>query len=405
MRAVRRWSRLREVRWLRAALLRLAPALALALLAGCGGGGAKDAPFSGAATIPAQAPEAPALGIPYLATKNTTRVPGADPTTDAAAVADAVYPSQDRGSRPSVVALVNSNDVGGALAASVLVAAPLKAAILFSNGSTLPQVSAAALKALRPTGSSDAGDATVIRVGDVAQPSGVKTTDIIGHDPVSLAAAIDRFQTSTAGEPSSDVMVVSTDAPEFGMAAAAFAARSGDSILLVTKDGVPPATRAAIAQHASPNIYEMGPVTVIGKKVTSELRKLGTVRRITGTDPASVSTALARYHTGKFGWNIDGSPGHGFVFAAASRPLDAVAATALSNSGTYGPLLVLPRAAPLAPALADYLYRNQPGYRRDPTTSFYNHGWVIGDQGAITLATQTTIDRLLEPVPVSSASQ
>ena len=75
------------------------------VLAGCGGGGDSS---GDAAPTPGEGDQAPALGqgggdeqaatdlgFPAFATRNTTRVGGADPVADAAAVAQAVYPSRD----------------------------------------------------------------------------------------------------------------------------------------------------------------------------------------------------------------------------------------------------------------------------------------------------------------------
>ena len=43
------------------------------------------------------------LGFPAFATRNTTRVGGADPVADAAAVAQAVFPSRGEDTRPRAV--------------------------------------------------------------------------------------------------------------------------------------------------------------------------------------------------------------------------------------------------------------------------------------------------------------
>ena len=45
----------------------------------------------------------------------------------------------------------------------------------------------------------------------------------------------------------------------------------------------------------------------------------------------------------------------------------------------------------------------QPGYRRDPVRAFYNHGWVMGDEAALSVASQSRIDSLLEIVPVNES--
>ena len=44
-----------------------------------------------------------------------------------------------------------------------------------------------------------------------------------------------------------------------------------------------------------------------------------------------------------------------------------------------------------------------PGYTQEgPTAAVYNHGWVIGDQSAVSVAVQAEMDNLLEVVPQSS---
>jgi hypothetical protein len=281
---------------------------------------------------------------------------------------------------------------------------PLRAPILLSDGPNLPQASAEALKTLAPTGASEAGGAQLIRVGDVAAPAGLRTASISGDDMFALARAMDTFLTRIRGRPSSNVIILSADDATYAMPAAAWAAKSGDPILFVTRDGVPDQTRAALATHQQPHIYVVGPGTLIPETVVNALRGLGTVKRIRGFDPVSTSIAFARYYDGSFGWGaVD--PGHGVVFANSSRPLDALAAAPLSGSGTYGPLLVLDSPDLLPPLLSDYLLDIQPGYRVDPTRGVYNHGWLIGDQRAISLSLQATIDAELEIVPVSGKTQ
>jgi hypothetical protein len=83
--------------------------------------------------------------IPVLATKNTTRVDGADPVADAAGVALAVFPSASAGSHPAAVTLAPTDDWEAALAASVLMAAPIHAPVLLSGPTALPSVTAGEL--------------------------------------------------------------------------------------------------------------------------------------------------------------------------------------------------------------------------------------------------------------------
>src|SRR5919199_6470474 len=178
----------------------------LLLLAGCGGGSSPSAPSAESPSPRERAeqgqpvlgqkgdeePAGPALGFPVFATKNTTRVGGADPVADAAGVAQAVFPSRSEDTRPPAVVLVDQDDWRAGIAAAQLTAAPVRAPVLLTEGSDLPKATADALEKLRPTGSKEAGGAQVIRVGDVAKPDGLKSTDLPAGNPAATARAIDR---------------------------------------------------------------------------------------------------------------------------------------------------------------------------------------------------------------------
>ena len=366
-------------------------------VAGCGGKatGPTSTPKIGAKG--SQPHAAQGLGFPALATKNTTRVGGADPVADAAAVAQAVYP----GTHPRAVTLVDSGDWHAGIAAAALFAEPVGAPILFSDGTALPAGSSDALKALAPTGSKAAGGAQLIRIGNVPDQSNLKTTQIKAANPFALGRAIDAFLTAAANRSSERVLVVSADKPAFAMPAAGYAAKSGVPVLFVTRDTLPPDTKAALVAHRQPKIYLLGPTSVIGPKVQTELSKLGKVTRISGPDPVRNAIAFARYADGSFGWGIV-DPGHGLVFSSAGAdPLTAAAAAPLSASGSYGPLLLNGDASKLDPNLAAFLLDIQPGYQKDPVRGVYNHGWIVGDANVMSVGVQSQIDRLLEISPVN----
>jgi len=380
------------------------PALLLVALVapGCGGGG-DDGNGGGDAGKPPvlgrpsdQGDAAQALGFPGFATKNTTRVGGADPIADAAAVAQAVYPARSRETRPPAVTIVDARDWRAAISAAQLLSPPLRSPILFSQERKLPPASAGALERLQPRGAKPAGRAQVIRVGDAAaEPKGFKSTAIEGADFAALARAVDRLHTAAAGEPSDAVIVAPAGAPAFAMPAAGLAAKSGTPVLWTQADRLPPATRQAITDHRQPAIYVLGPERVISEDVVEQLRRLGTVQRIQGPDPVRNAIAFARYANGRFGWNVV-DPGHGLVFANARRTQDAAAAAPLSASGTYGPLLLVSGPNALPAPLESYLLDIQPGYDRDPVRGVYNHGWLMGDEEAISVDVQSRIDALLE---------
>ena len=389
---------------MRAALLTAGLIALLLAGAGCGGGGGGESERGGDGATD-QAPvlgkqgddeeAAPDLGFPAFATSNTTRVGGADPIADAASVAQAVYPSRDRDTRPRAVTLVDTADWRVAVSAAQLMSAPLRAPLLFSDRGELPGASDQALGRLIPTGAKEAGGAQVIKVGEAAVAEGYKTTAVEGADHAALAQAIDRLHTAAAGKPSPAVVVASSEQPGFSMPAAAWAAKSGDPVLWVTSDAIPASTRAAITAHKRPRIYVLGPESAVSKKVLTQLGRLGDARRVGAGDPVANAIAFARFSDGSFGWNVV-DPGHGFVFASTQRPLDAAAAAPLSATGTYGPLLLVTAANVLPAPLQDYLLDIQPGYDKDPVRGVYNHGWMIGDESAVSVDVQARIDSLLE---------
>ena len=341
------------------------------------------------------------LGFPTFATKNTTRVGGGDSIADAAAVAQAVFPGANPETRPPAVALVDKNDWQGGILAAVLMAKPLRAPTLLTDGSNVPEATKSALSALDPRGTAVAAKgAKVIRIGDATGPKDVKSVRLVGSNPFALGRAVDRFRTVAAGKPSANVVVTSSERPDFAMPAAAWAAKAGDPVLFVTRQGVPPDTRAALMTHDKPNIFVLGPTSVIPKSVTKELQGLGKVTRIAAADPVNNAIAFARYTNGSFGWGVV-DPGHGLVFASEKQPLDAAAASPLSTSGSYGPLLLVDQAKLLPRAVEDYLLDIQPGYDRDPVRGAYNHGWIIGDEDTMSASVQARIDSLLEILPVN----
>jgi hypothetical protein len=382
--------------------------LALALAA-CGGGGGGDKggqkqnqPVLGAGGDEEQPENAAPLGFPIFATKNTTRVAGADPIADAAAVARAVYPARTEESSPRAVVVVDQSDWRSAISAAQLMARPLRAPILFSDSGDLPAASSEALEELAPSGADEIDGAQVIRIGEsAAKPENRRSTDVAGESSASLAQGIDKLQTTAAGEPTQNVLVAPADSPEFAMPAAGWAARSGDPVLWTLKDTLPSETRAAIKAHPRARIYVLGPEDVVSETVFRELRKLGKTTRIAGPDPVTNAIAFARFSDGRFGWNVV-DPGHGLVFANTARTLDAASAAPLSGSGQYGPLLLLTDAAALPETLQDYLLDIQPGYDKDPVRGVYNHGWLMGDETAISGDVQSRIDALLEIQPVDA---
>jgi hypothetical protein len=183
------------------------------------------------------------------------------------------------------------------------------------------------------------------------------------------------------------------------MPAAAWAARSGDPVLFVSRNAVPPATRKAIDQHSKPSILLLGPPTVISTAVENQLKQLGAVTRIQGSQPGPVSTA-AEFARSKDVWGAD-HPGRNYSLASVTRPGDAAAAGVLGSNGVFAPLLLTDKADAMPPALENYLLDVQPGFENgDPSEAVYNRVWILGSKDAVSPAVQARIDQLTQLVPV-----
>jgi hypothetical protein len=369
-------------------------------LAGCGFGGDSNAPPQlGAKSSDKHA--ATKLGFPAFATRNTVRVGGGDAAADAAGVANALFPATGPASRPTAVVLVDKHDWQGAVTASVLAGRPIGAPILVTDGSDLPAVTKDTLDRLKPKGSDLAKDSQVIRIGGAARPTNYRTAVIAGRDAYARGARLDRFFSAARGRPSTEVLVVSGEKSEWAMPAAAWAARSGDSVLLSKRDSLPAATRRALRQHTKPRIWVLGPKQAIGARVVRELGKLGPVRRIQGPTPVQNAIAFARYDSGGFGWGVT-VPGYNFTLASTSRALDTAAAASLATGGVFAPLLLTDRTDKLPRPLESYLLSVQPGYEGDPGQAVYNRVWLLGDDKTISVSSQARLDQVLELVPVQS---
>jgi hypothetical protein len=344
------------------------------------------------------------LGFPVSATRNTVRVGGADAAADAAGVANALYPATGDSDRPTAVVLVDQEDWVTGIAASVLAGPPIGAPILLSDGSELPTATEDTLERLEPKGSDLSEDAQVIRLGpDVPRPEDFRTAVVEGDNPFARAAAIDRFFSAARGRPSNDVLLYSGEQPEWAMPAAAWAARSGDSVLPVRSDEIPAPVLDAIREHDNPNVFVLGSEEVISERVVRRLEGAAglarSVERIEGATPVENAIAFARYEKGDFGWGVV-VPGYNFTLANVSRPLDAAAAAALATHGVFAPLLLTDDAARLPKPLEEYFLSVQPGYEDDPGDAVYNRAWILGDEDAVSVEEQAQLDTITELVPV-----
>jgi hypothetical protein len=307
-------------------------------------------------------------------------------------------------SGPPAVTLVSDSDWPSGIAAASLMAAPIGAPILITGAGSVPAITADALRALGPAGSPATDGKQVFRVGRAAVPAGVRAKDVGGSNPAEVAAAIDGLRRQLTGERPQHVLLVSADEPRFSMPAAAWSARSGDPVLFVHKGSAPKPTLDALRRHKGAQVYALGPASAISDKALRQVERVSSsVDRIGAEDPVENAIDFARYVNGSFGWDIN-DPGHGFVIASDARPLDAAAATPLSASGNWGPLLITDEGDRVPEALREYLLDVKPGYFDDPTRAVYNHLWLMGDQDAISVGFQAQVDDLAEVAKVRSGT-
>jgi hypothetical protein len=336
------------------------------------------------------------LGYPAFATSNTTRIGGPDPITNAAATALSVFPSTDEKQRPVAVTMVSTEDWAGAIAAGVLMAEPVRAPLLYGETEGVPDATKAALEALQPQGGAASGGHAVLAIGDVAVPKGLNATKVKPGDAASEAAGIARLRDRLAGRKPEAIVLTSSSEPAYAAPAAAYAARSGDPVLFTEAEALPQPTVAEIRRDKGVPVYALGPSSAISGEVLKEVEALGTkVTRISGSNPVQSAISFARYEGGKFGWHVS-DPGHGFVLSRADAPLEAAAAAPLSASGTWGPLLVTDSADTLPSELRGYFLDVKPGYTTDPTRAFYNHVWIVGDTGQISVEQQAEVNEIAE---------
>jgi hypothetical protein len=245
-------------------------------------------------------------------------------------------------------------------------------------------------------------------------PDGYRTRTLASAaEPAAAAASVQRLFDVVHGGAPHQAIVLAAEAPRaLQMPAAGLAAESGTPILYVTAAGVPAATSAALKTLHRPTIYVLAP-TALTRSAYAGLARLGTIVHVAGAvgtgdflsasesrDPVENAISVSRFSAGSFGWGIH-EAGHGLVFANLSRPLDAPAAASLSAHGDYGPLLLLQSPASVPAALAHYLSDIEPGYTTavPPVREVYNHGWLIGDEHAISALAQAEIDSVLEIAP------
>lgn len=341
-------------------------------------------------------------GSPALTTRNTIRIPGADPAANAAAAAITVYPSSSAFTRPTAVSVVNEGDWRAAISMSVLSAPPVSAPMLLSSPDEMPDVTESAMTALNPSGVVIPGQTLhpkAFTAGTLKLPERTARVNLVDDNYENLSLAVDRLWTRmTGGKPSEEVIVTTADPnlKRYALPAGPLAANTGSPVFFVNKDTVPLATLRAIKDHKKPAIYVVGPKQAVSDQLLTVLRKYGTVRRIAGPDPTDNAVQVATFSdpATTWGWGIT-DPGHGFVIMNSHYEMNVVAATTLSSGAAYGPLLLNSNPSVVDRSLRNYLLDEQSAYIDNPASAVYNRAWLLGDEAQLSPGIQATFDKLL----------
>lgn len=347
--------------------------------------------------------------LPWIATKNTTRINSSDPVEAAVLASRTLWTATNDNNRPGSVVIVSSDQWQIAAASADLIHHPSNGPILFVNDDGVPETTLNELKRLKPTGSKSNDGIQVIAVGKISdkveeqlKELDYKMDRIEGDQPAAVAEAIDAYYAKVSGSMPESVIIGSMDSPEYTMPAVNWIAHMPEPLLYVKEDEVPKETIKALeARGGKANIYIIGPESVVSGKVLEELQAYGKVTRISGEDPYENAVNFAKFKDTEtqFGWGIE-TPGHNFSFLPLDSDLLAIAVAPFSHLGKHAPLLYTDKDG-MPGSVMEYIMSIQPKFKQSPTEGPYNHAWITGNETVISEKGQSEIDDMLEIVPVT----
>lgn len=336
--------------------------------------------------------------------KNAARVGGASDAETIPLILQTAFPATRRENRPGVIIIVG-DDWHAALAATPLIARPINAALVQSTADAGLQREAERLRApvalpQAAPSPAPAGTTTLESTPTQAAPAFPATEQLTGTDPSIIAAGVDERLATVAGNQSENVMVVSADADyRWALPAGSYAARTETPVLFVTKDGVPPATDAALKRRGGrARIFVLGPNDAVSAGVFDQLKQFGAVTRIEGDNyfENAVRFAEFRDEAAGFGWGHSGQRARQWatvnsILVSGDRWQDGVFASHLARAGKSGPLLFIERDR--LPAVVDnHLWRQRPAFSNTPAEGPFNHVWVVGGFDRIAYGPQAWAD-------------
>ena len=356
------------------------------------------------------------------ATAYTTRLPAGDAETQAVLLAQTVYGATREENSAGAIILCAQDEKLAFTAMNRITHMPVNAPLLYlAKDGTLAEKTKREMKRLRPDGVVQDGRVQVYIVGHasadvlriVREELDYKVRQFSETDPLDLSDTLDRWQAALKSDHPDEVVVTAIDHPEglaYGMGAMGWNAHMGKGFAWVKRDFVPERTHRILARrfgHEGAYLYLMGGPDVISDRVARELSRYGLVRRIQGEDVFAANATNAGYKdfgrdlgwwwgwsARSFGWGI-AQAGHNFIIVNADHLLGAIPAAVLGHMGKHGPILLV-RTNEVPESVSRYLAMVRP-FRSGPTATIRNHGWIIGDEKALSWDVQKRIHQLLTP--------
>ncbi|OKP94923.1 cell wall-binding repeat-containing protein [Paenibacillus sp. P46E] len=354
-------------------------------------------------------PSQSAVSIPWIATKNTTRINTSDPIQAAVLVSQSLWTAETKNNRPSSVVLTDVSSWQIAAVSTDLIHHPNNGPVLFITKEGIPEATLTELKRLKPMGAESNDGVQVVLVGTVADSVedqlkvlDLKVDKIEGEEPAEVAKSIDAYYEKVSGALPQSVIVGSVDSPEYTLPAVNWIAHMPEPLLYVSKRKIPEATAEALkARGGKAAIYILGPTSAVSADVEAQLQEYGTVKRISGDNPYTNAIAFAKFkdEANGFGWGIT-TPGHNLSLLTADSTMLAIAAAPLSHLGKHAPRVFIKKDG-MPDSLMNYTMELQPKFKDSPAGGPYNHAWLTGDTDTLSSGSQSEIDDMLE---ISSAS-
>jgi hypothetical protein len=242
--------------------------------------------------------------------------------------------------------------------------------------------------------------AIALTPGSSAATSGTTWSLSAAMPPAQAAASVDQERARLAGAVSNRVVVVGLGDPRYAMPAAMWAARTGDPILFVERNGVPTATAAALERRGGrAEVIVLAPHAVVSESVLEQLRQFGRVQRVAGDSPEAHAVRVAEAYdpVSGFGWGYGTKPGNemvnrNYVVTNVDDWRSVIAAAPLARATAKSGPLLLVEANRVPPLTENFMWRMRPRFVESPAEGPFNHLWVVGGLNAVSFETQGNLD-------------